>query len=122
MRFEGSMGFLSQPEFNSREKILQLLRITNNQNNFIEIFRKYEQNDYTILMGDEIKSRDFSELALIFGKYQAMGLPGFIGILGTRRMNYRENIPMVCFASRMITEMTTKGTVMPYMNKEHLYA
>ena len=121
MRFDGSIGFLNQPEFKSREKILQLLKIINNQNDFIEIFKKYKQNDYTILMGEEIKSEEFADLVLIFGKYQAMGLTGFIGILGTKRMNYRENIPMVCFASRMITEMTTKGTVMPYFNKEKQY-
>lgn len=122
IRFDGNLGFLSQPEFNSKEKILQLLRIINNQNDFIKIFKKYEQNDYTILMGEEIKSHDYSELVLIFGKYQVMDLSGFIGILGTRRMNYRENIPMICFASRMITGMTTKGTVMPFIKKEHQYA
>ncbi|MBC8526461.1 MAG: heat-inducible transcription repressor HrcA [Candidatus Cloacimonetes bacterium] len=121
IRFDGNLGFLSQPEFKSQEKILQLIRIINNQTDFINIFKKYEQNDYTILMGDEIKSHDFSDLVLIFGKYQVMDLSGFIGILGTKRMNYRENIPMVCFASRMITEMTTKGTVMPYFNKEKRY-
>jgi len=122
IRFDGNLGFLSQPEFGSKEKILQLLRIINNQNDFIKIFKKYEQNDYTILMGEEIKSHDYSELVLIFGKYQVMDLSGFIGILGTRRMNYRENIPMICFASRMITEMTTKGTVMPFIKREHQYA
>ncbi|MBL7108201.1 MAG: heat-inducible transcription repressor HrcA [Candidatus Cloacimonetes bacterium] len=121
MRFDGSVGFLNQPEFKSREKILQLLKIINKQDDFIEIFQKYKQDDYTILLGDEIRGENFADLVLIFGRYRVMGLNGFIGILGTKRMNYRENIPMICFASRMITEMTTKGTVMPYFDKEKLY-
>ncbi|MBN2018053.1 MAG: heat-inducible transcription repressor HrcA [Candidatus Cloacimonetes bacterium] len=113
IRFEGEVGFLNQPEFNSQEKIVQLLKIIERKRDFLDIFQQYGSEDYTILMGDEIKGEEFKDLVLIFGKYQVMDLPGFIGILGTKRMDYRENIPMICFASRMITEMTTRGTVMP---------
>jgi heat-inducible transcriptional repressor len=129
IRFDGSIEFLSQPEFDSKEQILSLLKLLNNQSHFIEIFKKYDQGDYTILIGYEIPEgislpvpeEIFENLVLIFGKYEAMGLPGFIGILGTKRMNYGENIPMVCFASKMITELTTKGTVMPFVQKRSYY-
>ncbi|TSA23306.1 heat-inducible transcription repressor HrcA [bacterium] len=114
IRFEGEVGFINQPEFNSQEKIVQLLKIIDNKNDFLNIFQQYATEDYTILMGDEIRGNEFENLVLIFGRYRVMDLPGFIGILGTKRMDYRENIPMICFATRMITEMTTKGTVMPY--------
>ncbi len=114
IRFEGEVGFINQPEFNSQEKIVQLLKIIDNKKDFLTIFQQYATEDYTILMGDEIKGDEYKDLVLIFGRYRVMDLPGFIGILGTKRMDYRENIPMICFASRMITEMTTKGTVMPF--------
>jgi len=51
---------------------------------------------------------------LIFGKYKAMGLNGYLGILGTKRMNYKDNIPLICFAAKMITELSSSGTVIPY--------
>ncbi len=114
IRFEGEVGFINQPEFNSQEKIVQLLKIIDNKKDFLDIFQQYGTEDYTILMGDEIRGNEYKDLVLIFGRYRVMDLPGFIGILGTKRMDYRENIPMICFATRMITEMTTKGTVMPY--------
>lgn len=113
LNFDGKIGFLSQPEFNSPETILKLLELIDNQNYFMNIFKNYAQGDYTILMGDEINRKEFSELVLIFGKYNVLDIPGYIGILGTKRMNYRENIPMICFASKMITEMTSTGTIMP---------
>jgi len=113
INFEGEAGFVNQPEFDSQEKIVQLLKIIDQKEDFLQIFQDYSTEDYTILMGDEIKGSEFKDLVLIFAKYEVIGLPGFIGILGTKRMDYRENIPMICFASRMITEMTTKGTIMP---------
>lgn len=130
IRFEGSIQFLSQPEFESKKQILSLLKLLNNQEYFSEIFKKYNKGDYTVLIGYEIPpggissptaEEIFKNLVLIFGKYEAMGLPGFIGILGTKRMDYRENIPMVCFASKMITELTTKGSVMPFVQKRSYY-
>ncbi len=114
IRFHGNLGFISQPEFDSPEKILNLLKVINQQENFINIFKRYEQNDYTILMGEEFDIKELEDAVLIFGKYEIMNLIGFIGILGTKRMNYRENIPIICFASKMITELSTKGTLVPY--------
>lgn len=129
IRFEGSIQFLSQPEFESKKQILSLLKLFNNQDYFSQIFKKYDKGDYTVLIGYEISEgissltaeEIFENLVLIFGKYEAMGLPGFIGILGTKRMDYRENIPMVCFASKMITELTTKGSIMPFVQKRSYY-
>ncbi|MGC9337169.1 MAG: heat-inducible transcriptional repressor HrcA [Candidatus Cloacimonadia bacterium] len=129
IRFEGSIQFLSQPEFESKKQILSLLKLFNNQDYFSQIFKKYDKGDYTVLIGYEIPEgissltaeEIFENLVLIFGKYEAMGLPGFIGILGTKRMDYHENIPMVCFASKMITELTTKGSIMPFVQKRSYY-
>lgn len=129
IRFEGSIQFLGQPEFESKKQILSLLKLFNNQDYFSQIFKKYDKGDYTVLIGYEIPEgissltaeEIFENLVLIFGKYEAMGLPGFIGILGTKRMDYSENIPMVCFASKMITELTTKGSIMPFVQKRSYY-
>ncbi|MBS3740940.1 MAG: heat-inducible transcription repressor HrcA [Candidatus Cloacimonetes bacterium] len=114
LSFDGEVGFISQPEFDSQEKILNLLKVINNQEYFTNTFRKYGDNDYTILMGEEFEREEFDDLVLIFGKYTAMDLNGYLGILGTKRMNYRENIPLICFAAKMITELTRSGTVIPY--------
>jgi len=114
LRFDGEVGFISQPEFDSQKKILDLLKLINNHDYFTNIFRKYGDNDYTILMGEEFEQKEFKDLVLIFGKYKAMGLNGYLGILGTKRMNYKDNIPLICFAAKMITELSSSGTVIPY--------
>lgn len=114
LRFDGEVGFISQPEFDSQEKILNLLQVINNHDYFTKTFRKYGDNDYTILMGEEFEREKFRDLVLIFGKYSAMDLNGYLGILGTKRMNYKENIPLICFAAKMITELSRSGTVIPY--------
>lgn len=117
LRFDGEIGFMSQPEFNSQEKILNLLEVINDHDYLTKIFRKYTDNQYTILMGEEFEHSEFKDLVLIFGKYSAMDLNGYIGILGTKRMNYKDNIPLICFASKMITELTKRGAVIPYRLK-----
>ncbi len=100
LRFDGEIGFMSQPEFNSQKKILNLLEVINNHDSLTNIFRRYSDNDYTIIMGEEFEQNEFKDLVLIFGKYSAMDLNGYIGILGTKRMNYKDNIPLICFAAK----------------------
>lgn len=114
LRFEGDIGFISQPEFNSQQKVINLLKVINDHNRIENIFKSYRQNDYTILMGEESGVEGLEDAVLIFGKYEIMNLTGFIGILGTKRMNYRDNIPIICFAAKMITELSKKGALIPY--------
>ncbi|MEA2103838.1 MAG: heat-inducible transcriptional repressor HrcA [Candidatus Cloacimonadota bacterium] len=117
LRFEGDIGFMSQPEFNSQLKVLKLLKAINDHKKIENIFKNYRQNDYTILMGEETGIEGLEDAVLIFGKYEIMNLTGFIGILGTKRMNYTDNIPIICFAARMITELSEKGALIPYQIK-----
>ncbi|RLC47888.1 MAG: heat-inducible transcription repressor HrcA [Candidatus Cloacimonadota bacterium] len=111
--YDSNIKFLEQPEFSSKDEILNFLRILQDKDSIIKIFHSHFDDDYSVIVGDEIGHKGFSNLSFVFAKYSILNIPGFIGILGPKRMNYMDNIPMVCFASKMITDMTNKGVVIP---------
>lgn len=110
IHFDGSVEFLEQPEFDNRHSILNFLSFIQRQDNLINLMQRHEQEDgYTLLMGEELVHPELNEYALIYSRYKVYGVPGYLGILGPVRMDYRKNISLVRDFARTITETTKKG-------------
>jgi len=110
IHFDGNMNFLEQPEFNERKSILSFLGFIQRQDNLINLMKRHESGkDYSILMGEDLIRPELVEYAMIYAKYEIYGVPGYLGIVGPVRMNYKKNIPLVRDFARTITETTKKG-------------
>jgi len=114
LHFDGSISFLEQSEFNSKEEILKFLGFIQRQDLLINILQK---NDFgkpvNILMGEDFGRQELQNYALIFARYELFGVPGYLGVLAPIRMNYLKNIVTVREFARIITETTKKGMMVP---------
>jgi len=110
IHFDGNMNFLEQPEFDERKSILSFLGFIQRQDVLINLMKRHESGkDYSILMGEDLIRPELVEYAMIYAKYEIYGIPGYLGIVGPVRMNYKRNIPLVRDFARTITEITKKG-------------
>ncbi|MCF7857948.1 MAG: heat-inducible transcriptional repressor HrcA [Candidatus Cloacimonetes bacterium] len=111
IHFDGNISFLEQPEFNDKKEILSFLNFMQRQDYLINLMQKNNDNNYNILMGEDLAQTELANYALIFAKYQIFGIPGFLGVLGPTRMDYKKNIAIIRDIAEMITETTKKGMV-----------
>ncbi len=92
--WQGLSFLFSQPEFYSREEVLEFAKIYDEfKDRLIELEQfldDYEQ-DIKVLIGKENPLLPSKDLSFIFGEWEE----GLIGILGPRRMDYRKNIALI---------------------------
>ncbi|MBN1948563.1 MAG: heat-inducible transcription repressor HrcA [Candidatus Cloacimonetes bacterium] len=112
IHFDGNISFLEQPEFDDKKSILTFLGFIQRQDYLINLMQKYPaSNPYNILMGEDLGQPNMINYTLIFARYEIFGIPGYLGILGPNRMNYRKNIPIIRDVARIITNTTKRGMV-----------
>ncbi len=110
IHFDGSVNFLEQPEFDDRQSILNFLGFIQRQDNLINLMKRHDrESDFSILMGEELIRPELTEYAMIYARYEIYGVPGYLGVIGPIRMDYRKNILLVRNFARTITETTKKG-------------
>lgn len=114
IHFEAGMAFLEQPEFESKQDILAFLGLTQRQDLLINMMKSEmgEQN-YRILLGEEFALKEWYDYAMVYAPYEFYGIPGYLGVIGPARMNYRKNIPVIRDIAKIITESTQKGMIVP---------
>jgi transcriptional regulator of heat shock response len=66
-----------------------------------------------VLMGEDFSDTRYSGFALIYGKYEVFGIPGYLGVLTPLRTDYRRLIPLVRDVTHTITQTTKRGMVVP---------
>ncbi|MCD4795806.1 MAG: heat-inducible transcriptional repressor HrcA [Candidatus Cloacimonetes bacterium] len=114
IHFDGNISFLEQPEFNDKSSILTFLGFIQRQDHLINLMQKYErEKSWTILMGEDLGQPELMNYALIFSRYEIFGIPGYLGVLGPIRMDYKKNIPIIKNIAGIITDTTKKGMVVP---------
>lgn len=114
IHFDGNITFLEQPEFDDKKSILSFLGFMQRQDHLINLMQKYDNREgcgYCVLMGEELGYSQLTDYTLIYAKYEIFGIPGYLGILGPKRMDYMKNIPIIRDFAKVITETTKKGMV-----------
>jgi heat-inducible transcriptional repressor len=112
IHFDGNISFLEQPEFNDKSSILTFLGFIQRQDHLVNLLQKTSSDkSTTILMGEELGQPELANCSLIFAKYEIFGVPGYLGVLGPNRMNYRQNIATIRDVAKIITETTKKGVL-----------
>ncbi len=114
IHYDGSIKFLEQPEFDSKENILKFMNLIQRQDFLLNAMRNKEQEKpVNIILGEDFALNDWIDFALIYGRYEVFGIPGYLGVLAPLRTDYRKLIPLVRDITKTITQTTKKGMVVP---------
>ena len=108
----GFSNLFDEPEFKSFGNINQLMRFMDNIDGYFDaMWNKFLYEDMQVFIGGENPIKEINEFTLITGKYQlpqgepfdsAQGKHGFISIIGPKRMNYRRNMALVEYISKVM--------------------
>jgi heat-inducible transcriptional repressor len=118
IHFDSSIDFLHQPEFDTKDIIILFLNLMQRQDMLINIMQKYiDKNDYKVIIGEEFGNPSWSDFSLIFARYEIYDIPGFLGVIGPNRMDYKTLIPKIRDIAKTITEITKQGMLVPHKKK-----
>lgn len=110
IHFDGSIKFLEQPEFDTKEQVLNFMHLIQKQDTILNLMRRFEQpGKVTVLMGDQLMEPNWQQFAVIFSRYEIYEIPGYLGIVSPVRADYRRLIPLVRDVAKTITETTRRG-------------
>jgi len=114
IHYDGSINFLEQKEFDSKENILKFMSLLQNQDFLLNTMRKHKSNKETnVVLGEDFAKGIWADFALIYSKYEMFGIPGYLGVLAPVRTEYRKLIPLIRDVANTITNTTRRGMVVP---------
>lgn len=111
IHYDGSIKFLKQPEFDSKEAILRFMNLIQRQDFLLNAMRNNDVCSVNVLMGEALSDPQWLDFALIYGKYEVFGIPGYLGVLCPLRAEYRKLIPLIRDISSTITQTTRRGMI-----------
>ena len=114
IHYDGSINFLEQKEFDTKENILKFMSLLQNQDFLLNMMRKHQSNKETnVVLGDDFTKSNWLDIALIYSKYEMFGIPGYLGVLSPIRTEYRKLIPLIRDVAKTITNTTRRGMIVP---------
>jgi len=114
INYDGSINFLEQPEFDSKQNILSFMNMIQRQEYLMNLMRNFDtEADVNVLMGEDLNVPQWYDFSLIYGRYEVFGIPGYLGVVAPLRTDYRRLIPLIRDVTKTITETTRKGMVVP---------
>jgi heat-inducible transcriptional repressor len=110
IHFDSSIEFLEQPEFDKKDLVMLFLNLMQRQDMLVNIMQKnIHDKDWQVVIGEDFGNPEWSDFALLYAKYEIFGIPGFLGVIGPSRMEYKNLIPIVRDIAKNITETTKQG-------------
>lgn len=99
VHISGTKNILSQPEFESPEKVRSIIELIDNEDIIIHIIDRYEEKanteGITIFIGSENEIEKLQNYSIIISSYKIGKTKGTIGVIGPKRMEYQRLIPLV---------------------------
>jgi heat-inducible transcriptional repressor len=106
LHFFGTSYILSYPEFDVRDKILPVIRLLEEQKDFLNFLEsQISEEKVSISVGRELPLEDIQNCSLITACYDTGSCSGIVGILGPMRMRYSRVIPIVEYTAKQIREI-----------------
>ena len=110
IHFDSSIEFLEQPEFDAKDLIILFLNLMQRQDMLVNIMQKnIGDKEWKVVMGEEFGNPEWSDFSLLFARYEIFGIPGFLGLIGPSRMDYKNMIPKIRDIAKTITNTTKQG-------------
>jgi heat-inducible transcriptional repressor len=106
----GTLNMLNQPEFADLEKMKLLFRTFEEKRLLIRILDKCieeeDQERVKVIIGDENIAADVKDLSFVISSYKygdrALGV---VGIVGPKRMDYTQIIPIVDYTAKALSRL-----------------
>jgi len=110
IHFDSNIEFLEQPEFDTKNIILLFLNLMQRQDMLVNIMHKnLSDKEWRVILGEEFGNPEWADFALVYSRYEIFDIPGYLGVIGPSRMDYRTLIPKVRDIAKVITETTKQG-------------
>lgn len=111
MHVGGAENIVNQPEFANREKLHDFMKLLDDRNGLIELFREYEDTDggIVITIGAENRAREIQSCSIVSASYEAGSTTGTIGVIGPTRMPYGRLVSLVRYAARRLSQVLKIG-------------
>ena len=91
LRYSGLNHLLKYPEYSDTQHLGQLLGTLESKDEILDLVADAEGDDISVLIGSESPVKVMNNSALVFKPIKKNGRTvGVIGVLGPRRMNYRQ--------------------------------
>jgi heat-inducible transcriptional repressor len=100
---EGARNIIDVPEFRE-EGLSSVLEILEDREIVLHLINRQHAAGQTISIGAENEFETAADYSLISAEFQVGSLPGTLGIIGPRRMNYSKLISLVRYTAKMINK------------------
>ena len=118
IHFDSNIEFLEQPEFDTKKLIMVFLSLMQRQDMLVNIMQKnLSGQEWQVILGEDFGNPEWSDFSMMYAKYEIFDIPGFLGVIGPSRMDYKTLIPMVRDIAKTITQTTKKGMMVPRNEK-----
>ena len=104
---DGLLNTLSQPDFQARDGIAQIVRAIE-ERHFVEqlVEEALQHGGVKIIIGGEGKWEELSEVGIVLARYGVDSkLSGAMGVLGPVRMPYERTVSVVRYMSRLMSDL-----------------
>ncbi len=106
MRLSGLNHLLQYPEYSDTDQFGRLLGTLENQEEILDLVSRADGDDINVLIGSESPVQVMNNSALVFKPIKKNGRTvGVIGVLGPRRMNYRQVLEAIGDITENISTM-----------------
>ena len=102
---------LKYPEYSDTQKLGQLLGTLEQKEEILDLVSRAESDDINVLIGSESPVAVMNNSSLVFKPIKKNGKTvGVIGVLGPRRMNYKQVLQTIGEITESISSMMDEGT------------
>ena len=110
LRLSGLNHLLKYPEYSDTQQFGQLLGTLESQDEILDLVSQTDTDDINVLIGSESPVKVMNNSSLVFKPIKKNGhTVGVIGILGPRRMNYRQVLQTIDEITGSIADMINEA-------------
>ena len=104
LHLSGADQLVTMPEFASKEKLSELLKVMENGKILSDFLNQQEEEGLLITIGNESKFSEVLNCSLVTSSYRVGNIKGTVGIIGPTRMPYSQLVSVVEYTARTISE------------------
>lgn len=122
MRLSGINHLLKYPEYSDTQQLGQLLGTLEQKEEILDLVSQAESDDINVLIGSESSVKVMNNSSLVFKPIRKDGKTiGVIGVLGPRRMNYKQVLQTIGEITESISCMMDEGAPIKEISEKGEY-
>ena len=103
LHVSGTKNIVEQPEFKDPHYARSVIEILENEELIVHLLEQVPVGGVWVTIGSENGNKQLEQYSLVVSTYRIGDVPGMIGLIGPKRMNYARAVPLVEYAARSIS-------------------